>query len=240
MANDPAIILVRPQIGENIGAAARVMLNFGLTDLRIIAPRDGWPNEKATNMAKKAVSVIENAKIYDNLTDACHDITKLYATSARQRYMIKPEFSAKHCIEDIINFGESNKSAIMFGQENNGLSNEDINLADAIVTIDVAPIYSSINLAQAVAIICYECYINNNKQNIEDSKTRLGNAKLANKQELAGLMKHLSEELDQTNFFQEASKHKKMLININNIFARANLTDQEIRTLHGVISALKK
>lgn len=270
MNNHPSIILVSPQLGENIGAAARCMLNFGLTDLRIITPRDGWPNPKAVDMAKGAKEVINNAKIFDSLADATFDITKLYATTARTRDMEKPVYSAHETAEEIIK--NSGKSAIMFGAERSGLSNEDITLADAICSIPVAPIYTSLNLAQAVNITCYEWFKNSIdcthtdqtshaefipassltsqkilKQVQDDEKNVINkeidnsnSSQLATKEDIAKLFEHLETELDKTDFFKVADKRPKMVVNIRNIFSRNNLTEQEVRTLRGIIKSLTK
>jgi tRNA/rRNA methyltransferase len=255
MQNHPTIILVSPQLGENIGAAARCMLNFGLTDLRIITPRDGWPNPKAVDMAKGAGEVIKNAKIFQSLADATFDITKLYATTARTRDMEKPVYTANEAAEAIIK--NSGKSAIMFGAERSGLSNEDITLADGICVIPVAPIYTSLNLAQAVNIICYEWFINKQTEKnrhaefisashleskeipkqVQDDEI---NPQLATKEDIAKMFEHLESELDKTDFFKVADKRPKMVVNIRNIFSRNNLTQQEVRTLRGIIKSLTK
>ena len=153
----PTIILVAPQLGENIGSAARVMLNFGCKDLRIVNPRDGWPNPKAVDMSKGAKQVIYDAKIFNSLADACHDIKYLYATTARPRDMVKKVFTPKKCVQKIVEASKSgDKSAIMFGPERTGLNNDYITLADAIVSIPVSDEYASLNLAQAVSVLCYE------------------------------------------------------------------------------------
>lgn len=234
--NHPAIILVSPQLGENIGAAARCMLNFGLTDLRIITPRDGWPNPKAVDMAKGAKEVIKNAKIFQSLADATFDITKLYATTARTRDMVKQIYTPSEVAESIIK--NSGKSAIMFGAERSGLNNEDITLADGICEIPVAPIYTSLNLAQAVNIICYEWFIGHSKSST--TQPTPDNIQLATKEDIARMFEHLESELDKTDFFKVADKRPKMVINIRNIFSRNNLTEQEVRTLRGIIKSLTK
>jgi len=237
MKNKPAIILVSPQLGENIGAAARVMLNFGIDDLRLVTPRDGWPNPKAVDMAKGAKKVIENARVFESLADATFDINHLYATTARTRDMIKPTLTAKKTAQDIISHSNSGeRSAIMFGPERTGLENEHITLAEAITYIPVAPEYTSLNLAQAVSITCYEWFSagDDTPEQIVD----IGNLKQASKEELAHLFKHLESELDNTDFFKLPDKRPKMVNNIRNIFSRANLTDQEVRTLRGIIRSL--
>jgi tRNA/rRNA methyltransferase len=153
----PAIILIRPQMGENIGAAARVMANFGLSDLRLVAPRDGWPNAKAADMAAKALPIIDDAKIFDTAREAVHDMQFVLATSARGRAMNTPSMNAREAMQEIANrAGRGEKCAILFGPERTGLENEDIAVADALISIPVSPDYASLNLAQAVAVLAYE------------------------------------------------------------------------------------
>lgn len=230
----PAIILVNPQLGENIGAAARVMLNFGLDDLRLISPRDGWPNQSAVDTAKSAVKVIENAKVFSSLKDACHDITELYATTARPRDMVKNVVTPRKCAENIRKAG--GRSAIMFGPERSGLSNDDIVLADSICTIPVSDEYTSLNLAQAVSIISYEWFTFADKTPEEEFD--IGDLAFATKEEIAGFLSHLESELDKTDFFKIPDKKPKMLRNLSNLFIRARLTDQDVRSLRGVIRSL--
>ncbi len=232
----PAIILIAPQMGENIGAAARGMLNFGLTDLRIVNPRDGWPNPKAVDMAKGAKSVIHEAQIFTSLKDATHDITRLYATTARTRDMVKQEYNAREtALEMLKNDG---KSAIMFGPERSGLTNDDITLADAVAIIPVAPIYTSLNLSQAVNIMCYEWFVAKAESDSDGSASPSEGSQLATKEELANLFEHIESELDKTDFLRVADKRPKMVRNIRNIFSRNDLTEQEVRTLRGIIKSL--
>ncbi len=231
----PAIILVNPQLGENIGATARVMANFALSDLRIVNPRDGWPNEQAISMAKNAKELIHNAKIFNSLSEAIKDINLLFATTTRERQMAKEVLTAKETIAHIYSKLQL-KTAIMFGGERSGLSNEDTGLADFITTIPVGEDYDSLNLAQAVCILCYE-YFNYDfkkapKINFDD------NLNTANKDEVLGLFNHLETELLKTNFFKLEAKREKMVINLRNSLMRSNLNKQDVRTLRGVIRAL--
>jgi tRNA/rRNA methyltransferase len=226
-------------MGENIGAAARVMLNFGVTDLRIVNPRDGWPNPKAIDMAKSARQVIDNAQIFSSLAEAAHDIHKLYATTARPRDMVKTVVTPRKCAEEIHQHSQNDeKSAIMFGPEQSGLDNDDIVFSDAIVTIPVAPLYTSLNLAQAVSILCYEWFAANDTTPIK--KLELGKYGAATKEDINSLFEHLEQELDNSGFFSTPDKRPKMVRNIRNIFIRANLTEQDTRTLRGLIKSLTK
>jgi tRNA/rRNA methyltransferase len=236
MNNPPTIILISPQMGENIGAAARVMLNFGVTELRLVAPRDGWPNQKAIETARNAVQVIENTKVFPTLAEAAFDISRIYATTARPRDMVKTVYTPRKCAEAILQTTE--KSAIVFGAEQSGLSNEDIVLADAIVTIPVAPIYTSLNLAQAVSILCYEWFTAGDTTPPENLDT--GKYGLASKIELTSMFEHLEQELDKSGFFKVLDKRPNMVRNIRNIFVRAGLTEQDVRTIRGLIKSLTK
>ncbi len=222
-----SIILVNPQMGENIGAAARVMLNFGFTGLRLVAPRDGWPNRKAVDMSSGAVEKI-NVTIFENFESAIADLEILYATTARNRDMDKT----------VITPGQielSPKTGIVFGPERTGLGNYEISLCNKIVEIPVNPEFSSLNLAQSVAVICYEL----RKSGISEvPNLRNSEVPLATKAELEGLYKHLEDELEKRNFFSTPEKQPGMMINIRNMLERAELLPQEVRTLRGIIRSL--
>lgn len=226
----PAIILIRPQIGENIGAAARVMLNFGMRDLRIVAPRDGWPNEKALDMAVGAAGLVEKAKIYNSLEDAVSDIRFLLAATARKRDMEKPVISSKQA--GFLLREKLFKCGIIFGPERTGLSNDDMIMADNIVTIPVNVNYTSMNLAQSIAILCYEWF------SCDASATKTKKEKPAPKKDMSALFKHLEQELDKSAFFRVPEKRRKTWENIRTTFQRTNMTAQEVRTLRGVIRSL--
>ena len=151
----PAIILVRPQLGENIGTAARAMLNCGLMDLRLVAPRDGWPNVKALNAASGADAVIGQARLFESVADAVADLNSVFASTARGREMVKPVFTPRQAAAKL-HPASATHAGILFGPERSGLSNDDVVLADAIIEVPLNPAFSSLNLAQAVLIICYE------------------------------------------------------------------------------------
>lgn len=221
-------------MGENIGAAARVMKNFGFSDLRIVAPRDGWPNPKAIEMSASAEDVIKSAKIFDSLEEAIGDVEFLYATTARSRDMVKPVLSS----EDLGKNTSDIKYAIMFGHEKSGLTNEEIVLSNSILTIPVDPAYTSLNIAQSIAILCYQ-WSANNGVGASKAKTNIGK-KLASKDELIGLFLHLEEELDKSGFFKVPEKRAQMVNNIRNIFQRSDLNEQEVNTLRGIIRSLSE
>ncbi len=225
----PTIILIRPQMGENIGAAARVMKNFGFTDLRIVAPRDGWPNPKAESMAAGGGDVLQNAKLFNTTQEAIEDIQFLYATTARPRDMEKRCMTSH---ELSAHASGKQKVGILFGAERSGLANEDVALADCIVSVPVDEAYPSLNLAQTVALMAYEC----SKNGIEAVAPM--SVAQAPKDELTGFFDQLESELDARNFWKVADKKEKMWINIRNLFTKAELTQQEVRTLRGMVRSL--
>ncbi|RYE06311.1 MAG: RNA methyltransferase [Rickettsiaceae bacterium] len=229
--NQTAIIMVSPQMGENIGAAARVMKNFGLLDLRIVNPRDGWPNQKAESVAVGAIDLLKNASLYNSLAEAVSDIQYLYATTALPRDMNKPYIKSKELPQD---YPGSGKVGIIFGRESSGLCNDEIAIANKIINIDTSG-FSSLNIAQSIAIICYELAKCVNKFELENSKD------IATKQEITFFLNHLEYELDANKFFRVADKKRRMLRNITNIFTRIdNISTTEIQILRGIISSFKK
>lgn len=235
----PSIILVEPQMGENIGTAARAMLNFGLADLRLVQPRDSWPNEKARAPASRADVVIDNARVYSKLTDAVQGIHHVFATTARSRDMLKPVLTPQEAMQDARRFslrGES--SAVLFGREKSGLNNDDVAISKAIVTVPVNPAFASLNIAQAVLILAYEWFLSNDNSLAKVAPTRT--TRLATQGELVGFFNHLERELDISGFLFPPEKRPGMVRNIRNIFSRNNLMEQEIRTLRGIIGALTK
>lgn len=230
VAIPPAIILVEPQMGENIGAVARAMLNFGVTELRLVSPRDGWPNPKATEMAKHASSVIEGAQVFDSTEAAIADLHYVAASTARRRDMAKESILPREAATMLASLSE--KSGILLGPERSGLANHDVVLADAIVTIPVDDQYPSINLAQAAGILCYEWYSQ------QASAPEKSEQMQASKDELLGFFEHLESSLDQASFFRTQEKREGMIHNIRNIFQRAKLSSQETSTLRGVVRSL--
>lgn len=222
-------------MGENIGASARAMHNFGLSDLRLVSPRDGWPNRMAVEVARNAAEIVHNARIYESLKDAAADINIIYATTARPRDIVKPVVNPHICASEIRSLANSGtKCAIMFGPERSGMSNDDLVLADKIVTIPVSPDNPSLNLAQAVLVVCYEWF---SLGAIVDTAQEAGE-ELATKEELAMLLEHLEGELENKGFFRQPKMRYKMSQNLANIFTRSQLTAQEVRTLRGVVRSL--
>lgn len=234
----PAIILIRPQLGENIGKSARAMYNFGLTDLRLVAPRDGWPNPDAGPSAAGAGMLIDTAKVYDTVEEAVADCTHVYATTIRDRNMPKPIVTpgeAANQMKALIGAGE--RPAIMFGPERSGMTNDDVALADTVLTIPVNPDYGSLNLAQAVILVAYEFHRESDETPAYLPSHPEG---IANKEELVGLMEHLEAELDATRFFRSEDRRGPQRRTLRNLLHNAEFSTQEIRTLRGVVKALAK
>lgn len=233
----PAIILVNPQMGENIGAAARAMLNFGLTDLRIVNPRDGWPNETAIANASGAFDIMPAPQIFDDVASALKDCHTVYATTARPRDMVKKVFTPESAAQEIVKqHSEGLKTAILFGAERTGLTNDEIVQADHIISIPTNPDFWSLNLAQSVLLISHE--IHKLQVSVESIETPTGDSVTATHEELDGMLLRLEDELEKKNFFRSKDLKPTMLRNIRNIFTRTQMTEQEVRTMQGIISAL--
>ncbi|MFN3232457.1 MAG: RNA methyltransferase [Alphaproteobacteria bacterium] len=236
MTNTPAIILVVPQLGENIGACARAMRNFGLSDLRLVRPRDGWPNPDAIPMAAGATDVLESARVFRSTEEAIADLTYVAATTARQRGMIKPVLTARDCANDLRSrAGRDEPTGILFGGERSGLANEDIVLADSIVTIPTAPDFASINIAQAVLLLGYEWLAGDVGSDKEAFTER---SRPATKEELVGMMEHMEQALDDSGFLRPVERRPSMVRSLRNMWQRADLREQDIRTLRGIIASL--
>ena len=237
--NTPVVILVRPTLSENIGAAARAMMNFGLSEMRLVEPKGDWPNQKAINTASGAERVLEEASIYNNTQDAISDLHRLYATTARVRDMEKPVLAPRELARTLhSNAANRQKSGILFGREAKGLNNDDVASSDAIVMVPVNPEHRSINLAQAVLIIGYEWFQATAPETLEEVTRKGGQA--ASQKELIGFFNHLETELDDCGFLYPPEKRPRMVRNIRNIFTRAGLSDQEVKTLRGIVAGLSR
>jgi tRNA/rRNA methyltransferase len=232
----PAIILVEPQLGENIGTAARAMANCGLDDLRLVRPRDGWPSDKAVAAASGADSVLAKAQLYPSIAAAIADLRHVYASTARDRYMVKREVTPRRAAEEMRELmARDEPCGILFGPERTGLVNDDIALADTVITVPLNPAFSSLNLAQAVLIIGYEWFIAKTEPRPELLHT--GHSRPARKEELLRFFDHFEEALFESGFLRHPDKRPSMTRNLRNLFQRAGCTEQELRTLHGVITA---
>jgi tRNA/rRNA methyltransferase len=234
----PSIILSHPQLGENIGAAARAMANFGLSDFRLVAPRDGWPNEKATAMAVGASFVTDAAKVYPTLEEGLGDLQLVLATTARSRGFAKPIYTPAEAVKVLRGaVARGEKCGVLFGNERTGLENDEVSLANAVITIPTSPDFSSINLGQSVLLIAYEWF----KSGDETPVYRIEHgplAKKATREEMIQLFEHLEGELLANGFLYPPNKAQGMIRNIRAMLSRADFTDQEVRTLRGIIVAL--
>ncbi len=228
------IILVEPQMGENIGGASRIMKNFGLENLRIVNPRDGWPNERAEAMSVDAIEIINNAKIFSTVEEAISDLEFVYATTTRKRHMNKDYVTSTNLAAKL---PEQEKIGIMFGRESNGLYNQEVSLANQIITIPTAGKMASLNLSQAVGIICYELasFIpGGGEGNFQNTQ------KLAKKGDLEYFIDNLLADLEEADFFKVEEKRPQMELNIRNIFSRIDkLSRSELQTLWGIVKSLK-
>jgi tRNA/rRNA methyltransferase len=235
-----AVILVEPQLGQNIGMVARAMANCGLGELRLVAPRDGWPNPAATAAASGADRILRDARVSDTTADAVADLETVLATTARPRDMTKDVLTPNGAAALLrAPAPDGAKAGVLFGKEAIGLHNDDVALAHAVVTVPLNPLFTSLNLAQAVFVLGYEWYRAADATPVRElalpKETRP-----ANLAELTGLFEHLEGELDACGFLRIKEKRPIMVRNIRNIFQRARLTEQEVRTLRGIVSGLTK
>jgi tRNA/rRNA methyltransferase len=231
---EPAFVLVAPQMGENIGAAARVIANFGLSDLRLVAPRDGWPNPAAETMSAGALPDRVTVKVFETVDTAIADCSLVLATTARPRGMEKPVVGNAETISRIRT--TEGRAAVLFGAERAGLPNEAVVLADAILSFPVSPEFGSLNLAQAVALVAHGWAEASAIGPPEGFEAPLDGP--ATRDELIGMMEHFEAELDRAGFFFPDEKRAPMVQNLRNAFTRAGLTAQEVRTFRGAIKAL--
>ena len=246
----PAILLMEPQLPDNIGMVARACANFGLDALRLIAPRDGWPNEKARIAASGANHVIDEAVAFATLGEAIGDLHWVCATTARQRDLRKPVLTPEQAIAEMrrrIAAGE--RCGVLFGRERNGLETAEVAVADALVMIPVNSRFASLNLAQAVLILGYEWMRSSPAATLGRVTTyerpvtsglNLGHDRRATKEEVAGLSAHLEQELEMLRFFNPAEKSRMVMRNVETMLARAEPTDQEVRTFRGIVATLAK
>lgn len=228
----PVFVLVRPQMGENIGATARAMWNFGLRRMRLVAPRDGWPNPAAVAMASGAGGLLDDAQLFASTADAVADCATVYATTARPREMTKRVLTPEAAMAEARGLiAAAGRVAVLFGPERAGLGNDDVVLADAIVTVPVNPAFASLNLAQCALLMAYEWLRQGESVSVEAPERAASG-------DVGRLLDHLTGELDKAGFFFPEHKRAAMLANLHNLFRRAPLTDQEVRTLRGVVRAL--
>ncbi|WP_298221923.1 RNA methyltransferase [Acidocella sp.] len=234
----PVVILVRPQMAENIGAVARAMGNGGLFHLRIVSPRDGWPLPRAWITGSGAHRILDNAGLFDTVAQAVEDLHRVFATCPRPRHIIKPVFTARGGANEIVAAGVRGlKTGILFGPERTGLDNDDIAHADSLIRYDLNPDFMSLNLAQAVMVMGYEWWL----ARVPEQPLRelqMNETALATKGELDNFMEHLIRACDESGFLRNEQKRPGMVRNLRHFFQRGEVTRQELNTLHGIITEL--
>src|SRR6476659_3924833 len=233
----PIVILVEPQLGENIGMAARAMGNFALSRLRIVNPRDGWPNIAAQRAAAGADQILEQAQLFDTVEQAVADLTLLFATTARAHDQAKPVVGPERAAAEIVApVGAGGGAGIRFGRERYGLQNEEVALANRIITSPVNPGFASLNLAQAVLLVGYEWFMLSTEGALPFSMPE--RSERASQHQMQAFFDNLVRELDRAEFLRPAEKRETMLVNLRNIFSRMDPTKQDMHTLHGVVMAI--
>ncbi|KQM36453.1 rRNA methyltransferase [Sphingomonas sp. Leaf10] len=226
------MVLVRPQLGQNIGKAARAMLNFGLTEMRLVAPRDGWPNPEAGPAASGADSVLRDATVYETVADAVADCAHVYATTVRKRGITKPVVTPEAAASAIR--AEAGRSAILFGPERSGLETDDVALARTILTVPINPEFGSLNLAQAVILVAYEW----SKGQDLASPPVVDLGEPAPHEELEGMIGQLDDMLEAARFFFPPERAATSRRTLRTLLTKPGWTSQEVRTMRGVLSAL--
>lgn len=230
----PAVILVRPQMGENIGAAARAMLNFGCDRMKIVAPRDGWPNPRAVAMASGAGRVLDTASLHDDLAGALADCDYVFATTARPRGLTKPVLTPERAMEQTrALMAKGKRVGVLFGPERAGLENEDIAQANAIISVPVNPDFASLNLAQCVLLVAYEW--GRQTSDVAPETVEMAKTDWAGHVEVEALARHYEERLDEAGFFFPPEKAEGMKIVLRNLWSRMPLTRSDIQVLHGIM-----
>ena len=237
MNDAPAIILVEPQLSENIGTTARAMMNCALPDLRLVNPKPDWHSERAVAASSGAEGVLDAARVFASTREAIADLHHVYASTGRDRSMVKPIVTPRRAAADIRSLAEQGqKTGILFGRERTGLENDDVSLADTIITVPLNPAHFSLNLAQAVLLIGYEWF--QAADQTEDVQLPLGNTRPATREELNNFFERLERELELCGFLRNAEMKPHMMRNIRSMFLRTAPTEQEVRTLHGMVTEL--
>jgi tRNA/rRNA methyltransferase len=233
----PVVILVRPQLADNIGACARAMANGGLFHMRLVAPRDGWPQEKAWRTASGADRILDALTLHDTVADAVADLHHVFATCPRPRHIVKPVMTARGAASELRAIGQRGlRAGLLFGPERAGLDNDDMARADALVRFPLNPEFMSLNLAQAVMVMAYEWWTAGDPTPPRILMTN--ETQIATKGALDNFLAHLIDELDASGFLRNAPKRPGMVRNIRHLFERGEITAQELRTLHGMVTEL--
>ena len=237
IGNSPVVVLVRPQLADNIGAVARAMANGGLFHLRLVAPRDGWPQEHAWRTASGADRILDQLELHDTVASAVADLHRVFATCPRPRHVIKPVLTARAATAELREAtGRGLRAGILFGPERAGLDNDDMAQADTLVRYPLNPAFNSLNLAQAVLVMSYEWWTAADETAARELLTH--ETAVATKGELNGFLEHLVDQLDASGFLRNAPKRPGMVRNVQHLFQRGEVTSQEVRTLHGVVQML--
>jgi TrmH family RNA methyltransferase len=237
LGNSPVVVLVRPQLAENIGAVARAMANGGLFHLRLVAPRDGWPQERAWRTASGADRLLDAAGVYATVAEAVADLHHVFATCPRPRHIIKPVLTARGAANEARAICARRLGCgFLFGPERAGLDNDDMACADTLVRFPLNPGFMSLNLAQAVMVMAYEWWTAADATPARDFMTN--ETEVAPKAELENFLAHLVAELDDCGFLRNLPKRPGMVRNIRHLFQRGEVTKQELRTLHGIVTEL--
>ena len=234
-----SIILIGPQMGENIGASARAMLNFGIENMRIVNPRDGWPNSRAKSMSAGAGRVLDNAQLFNKTSEALSDLNFVFATTARTRDLSKEVMSPERAMLYARSLIQEGKNVgFMFGPESSGLSNEDIAQANVLVSVPVNPDFSSLNLSQCVLLLAYEWQ--RQVTTIPPEIMTLAGTELASIKEIQSLVDRSEEALSARNFLWPKDKSESMLLSFRNMFSRLKLTKMDVQIFHGIFKAMEK
>ena len=237
IGNSPVVVLVRPQLADNIGAVARAMANGGLFHLRLVAPRDGWPQERAWRMASGADRILDAAVVFPDVPAAVADLHRVLATCPRPRHIVKPVLTARGAAAELREAcGRSLLTGLLFGPERAGLDNDDMAQADALVRYPLNPGFMSLNLAQAVMVMAYEWWVAG--EDVPPRELMTNETRVATKRELEQFLGHLVDELDACGFLRNLPKRPGMVRNVRHLFQRGEVTEQELRTLHGVVTEL--
>ena len=232
VAPKPIIVLVRPQLGQNIGKAARAMLNFGLTEMRLVAPRDGWPNPEAGPAASGADIVLEQAQVFDTTAEAVTDCNLVFASTVRRRDLVMPVVEPEAMADEIAT--SQGRSAIVFGPERSGLETEEVALANAIVTVPINPEFGSLNLAQAVILLAYEC---SRRAGLSQPTAKKAEPAAVHG-EIEGLIGQLNGELDAKGYFHPPSRTQATRNTLRTIFTKTGWSSREVKAVRGIIRAL--
>ncbi len=237
IGNSPVVVLVRPQLADNIGAVARAMANGGLFHLRLVAPRDGWPQEKAWRNASGADRILDALTVHETVADAVADLHHVFATCPRPRHIVKPVLTARGAAAELRVIADRGlRTGLLFGPERAGLDNDDMAQADALIRYPLNPDFMSLNLAQAVMVLAYEWWT---VAEPTPPRTLMTNeTRVATKAELENFLAHLIDQLDACGFLRNPPKRPGMVRNIRHFFQRGEVTEQELRTLHGIVTEL--